>query len=88
MKEKLLKWAFELLLTKETAKKLVRTLNEKLKEHLVLSDGKAKAAGYLRDAMETISVYAEAISDDGRIGDDELEKVNAQTDALIDRYVK
>ena len=88
MKEKLLELAFEYLLTKDTAKKLVRTLNKKLQDRAALTDGKAKIAGYLRDTMETLAVYSGAVSDDGKISDAELEKINAQTDALIDRYVK
>ena len=88
MKEKLLQWAFEFLLTKETAKKLARTLNQKLQENAALSDGKQKVAGYLRDSMETIAAYSGAVADDGKISDEELEKINAQTDALIDKYLK
>jgi hypothetical protein len=88
MKDKLLALAFEFLLTKETAKKLVRKLNKKLAENAALDGGKAKVAGYLRDGMETLAVYSGAVSDDGKINDAELEKINAQTDALIDRYIK
>ena len=88
MKQKLLELAFEFLLTKETAKKLARTLNKKLAENAALDGGKAKYAGYLRDGMATLAVYSEAVADDGRISDAELEKINAQTDALIDKYIK
>ena len=88
MKDKLLELAFEFLLTKETAKKLVRTLNKKLAENTALDGGKAKFAGYLRDGMATLVIYSEAVADDGRINDAELETLNAQTDALIDKYMK
>ena len=88
MKAKLLSLALEFLLTKDTAKKLVRTLNAKLQEKAALSDGKAKIAGYLRDTMATLAVYSEAVSDDGKINYAELEKINAQTDALVDKYLK
>jgi len=88
MKEKLLEWAFEFLLTKDTAKKIARTLNQKLADNAALSDGKAKIAGYLRDGMATLAVYSAAVADDGKIGDEELAKINAQTDALIDTYIK
>ncbi len=88
MKDKLLALAFDFLLTKETAKKLVRKLNKKLADNAALDGGKAKFAGYLRDGMETLAVYSGAVSDDGKISDAELEKINAQTDALIDRYMK
>jgi len=88
MKAKLLSLALEFLLTKETAKKLIRTLNAKLQEIGSLSDGKVKVAGYLRDAMATAAVFADAVSDDGKISDDELAKINAQTDALVDKYIK
>ncbi len=88
MKEKLLSLAFEYLLTKETTKKLARLLNAKLQERAALSDGKAAVAGYLRDFMATGAVYSAAFADDGKISDDELAKINAQTDALIDKYVK
>ncbi len=88
MKEKLLELAFEYLLTKDTAKKLVRTLNKKLAASVSIDGGKAKYAGYLRDGMATLAVYSEAVADDGKISDAEQEKINAQTDALIDKYVK
>ena len=88
MKDKLLALAFEYLLTKDTAKKLARTLNKKLAESVAIDGGKAKYAGYLRDGMATLAVYSEAVADDGKINNAELEKINAQTDALIDRYVK
>lgn len=87
MKDKLLALAFEYLLTKETAKKLARKLNKKLQEVSALGDGKAKVAGYLRDFMATGAIYSEAFADDGKISDAELEKINAQTDALIDKYI-
>lgn len=88
MKEKLLELAFEYLLTKETAKKLARMLNKKLAASVAIDGGKAKYAGYLRDGMATLAAYSEAVADDGKISDAELEKINAQTDALIDKYVK
>ena len=88
MKDKLLALAFEFLLTKDTAKKLARTLNKKLAESVAIDGGKAKYAGYLRDGMATLAVYSEAVADDGRISDAELDKITAQTDALLDRYVK
>lgn len=86
MKEKLLEWAFEFLLTPETAKKLARKLNERLQKRAAMSDGKQKVAGYLRDFMATGAVYSEAVADDGKISDAELAKINAQTDSLIDKY--
>ena len=88
MKDKLLALAFEYLLTKDTAKKLVRSLNKKLAENTALDGGKARYAGYLRDAMATLAAYSEAVADDGKISDAELAKIDAQTDTLIDRYVK
>ena len=88
MKDKLLALAFEFLLTRETAKKLARTLNKKLAESVAIDGGKAKYAGYLRDGMATLAVYSESVADDGKISDAELEKINAQTDALIDKYIK
>ena len=88
MKDKLLALALEFLLTKETAKKLARTLNKKLAENAALDGGKAKFAGYLRDGMATLAVYSGAVSDDGKISDAELDTINAQVDALIDRYMK
>lgn len=88
MKEKLLELAFEYLLTPATAKKIARKLNSKLQEKAAMSDGKQKVAGYLRDFMATGAVYSESVADDGKISDAELEKINAQTDALIDKYFK
>lgn len=88
MKEKLLEWAFEFLLTKDVAKKLVHAFNSKLQEKAALSDGKAKIAGYLRDGMATLAVYSAAVADDGKISDAERAKIDAQTDALIDAYIK
>ena len=86
MKEKLLELAFEYLLTPAIAKKLARKLNEQLQAKASLADGKQKVAGYLRDFMATGAVYSEAVADDGKINDAELAKLNAQTDALIDKY--
>lgn len=88
MKEKLLEWAFEFLLTKDTAKKLAHTLNKKLQANAALSDGKQKVAGYLRDSMETVAVYSGAVADDGKISDEELAKLDAHVDAIIDKYIK
>ena len=86
MKEKLLEWAFEFLLTPETAKTLARKLNGMLQKRAAMSDGKQKVAGYLRDFMATGAVYSEAVANDGKISDAELAKINAQTDSLIDKY--
>ena len=88
MKEKLLELAFEYLLTPATAKKIARKINSKLQEKAAMSDGKQRVAGYLRDFMATGAVYSEAVADDGKISDAELEKINAQTDALVDKYFK
>lgn len=88
MKEKLLEWAFEYLLTKDIAKKLARSLNKKLQARAALTDGKVKVAGYLRDTMATLAVYSEAVADDGKISEAELEKINAQIDSIIDTYMK
>ncbi|MBQ4199125.1 MAG: hypothetical protein II649_04510 [Kiritimatiellae bacterium] len=87
MKEKLLEWAFEYLLTKETAKKLAHALNAKLAEKAALDGGKTRIAGYLRDGMATMAVYSGAVADDGKISEAELANLNAQTDALIDKYM-
>lgn len=88
MKQKMLEWAFEFLLTKDVAKKLVHAINRKLQEKAALPDGKQKIAGYLRDGMATLAAYSAAVSDDGRICDEELATINATTDALIDAYIK
>ena len=88
MKEKLFEFACEYLLTKDVAKKIVRTLNKKLQGKAALTDGKQRIAGYLRDTMATIAVYSDAVADDGKIEDAELEKINAQIDTLIDKYIK
>lgn len=86
MKEKLLELAFEYLLTPAIAKKIAHKLNATLQKRAAMSDGKQKVAGYLRDFMATGAVYSEAVSDDGKISDAELAKINAQADALIDKY--
>ncbi len=88
MKDKLLELAFEFLLTKETAKKLIRSLNKRLQANVALDGGKVRIAGYLRDGMATLAVYSEAVADDGKMSDAEIEKINAQTDALVDKYMK
>ena len=80
MKDKLLALALEFLLTKETAKKLADVAE--------IDGGKAKYAGYLRDGMATLAAYSGAVADDGKINAAELDKINAQVDALIDKYMK
>lgn len=87
MKDTLLALAFEFLLTKTTAKTLAHKLNKKLQERAALTDGKAKVAGYLRDFMATGAIYSEAVADDGKISEEELARINAQADALIDKYL-
>jgi len=86
MKEKLLKWALEYLLTPATVKKLIREANKRLQEKAALADGKQKIAGYLEDAMATAAAYAGAVSDDGKISDAELDIIDTRTDALVDKY--
>jgi hypothetical protein len=88
MKDKLLGWAFEFLLTKDTAKKLAHSLTKKLQEKAALTDGKQKIAGYLRDSMATVAVFSEAVADDGKISDAERAKIDTQVDSLIDKYIK
>ena len=88
MKEKLLGFALEYLLTKETAKKFARLLNAKLQAVAAVGDGKARIAGYLRDAMLTLATYSGAVADDGHISDAELAGLNEQTDTLIEKYMK
>ena len=69
--------------------RLMNPTEDVLEQRLAALDGgKAKYAGYLRDGMATLAVYSEAVADDGKISDAELEKINAQTDALIDKYIK
>ena len=88
MKDKLLELAFEYLLTKATAKKLIHTLTKRLQANVALDGGKVRIAGYLRDGMATLAVFSDAVADDGKISDAELAKIDAQLDSLVDKYMK
>ena len=87
MKDKLLKLALSLFLTKSNTKLLIRTANEKLAKTCNL-EGKEKYIGYTEDAMKEIALRAECLSDDGKIGADELARIIAFDDALVDKYWK
>ena len=87
MKDKLLKLALSLFLTKNNTKILIHTANERLAKVCNL-EGKEKYIGYTEDAMKEIALRAECLSDDGKIGDDELARINAFDDALVDKYWK
>ena len=87
MKDKLLKLALSLFLTKSNTKALIHAANERLAKMCNL-EGKEKYIGYTEDAMKEIALRAECLSDDGKIGEDELARINAFDDALVDKYWK
>ena len=87
MKEKLLNLALSLFLTKSSAKVLIHAVNERLAKVCNL-EGRETYIGYMEDAMKEIALRAECLSDDGKIGDDELARINALDDALVDKYWK
>lgn len=85
MKQKLLELAISLFLTKDNAKTLIHAVNERLANVCKLK-GKETYIGYTEDAMKELALRAECLSDDGVIGDDELARINAFDDALVDKY--
>lgn len=85
MKQKLLELALKLFLTKDNAKALVHAVNERLASVCKL-EGKEVYIGYTEDALKEIALRAECLSDDGLIGADELAKINAFDDSLVDKY--
>ena len=87
MKERLLKLALSLFLTKGNTKILIRAVNERLAKVCNL-EGKETYIGYTEDAMKEIALRAECLSDDGKICDAELARINAFDESLVDKYWK
>ena len=87
MKQKLLELALSLFLTKGNVKTLIRTANERLAK-MCNPEGKERYISYTEDAMKELAVRAESLSDDGKINDAELARINEFDCALVDKYWK
>lgn len=87
MKDKLLELAVKLFLTKNAAKTIIKAANERLAKVCNL-EGKEKYIGYTEDAMKELAIRAECLSDDGKINDAELARINEFDCALVDKYWK
>ena len=87
MKDKLLKLAISLFLTKSNTKVLIRAVNERL-ANVCNFEGKEKYIGFTEDAMKELAIRAECLSDDGKINDAELERINEFDCSLVDKYWK
>lgn len=82
----LVKWFVKRYVTNAAVKSAVHGMNKNFAEK-VRVDGKEKVISAANDASLCISVRLEGFADDGKIDDVELAKVNAQDDAVIDKYL-
>ena len=81
----LLKWLVSSLVTKERLKKGIRRANAKLAEKPI-DEAKAKTMGVGEDAARTLSLYLKGYADDGKIDEAERQEIDANDDALVDKY--
>lgn len=84
--KRLIKWIVKKYLTKEAIKEAIRRGNASL-AGVEVSEAKAKVIAVGNDVSETLAKYLAGYADDGRIDDAELAAVNAQTDAMVEKYV-
>lgn len=83
----LLKLLLSSLVTKERLKKGIRRANAKLAEKTI-DEAKAKAIGVGEDAANTLALYMKGYANDGKIDDAERAEIDANDDALVDKYWK
>lgn len=83
----LLCWLAKKLVTKSVIKSAIHAANNRL---AVAEAGERsqKVLAVGEDVSATTAVYLAAFADDGKMDADELKLVNAQADAMVDKYIK
>lgn len=85
--KKLLKWLVSSLVTKERLKKAIHKANAKLADKPV-DEANAKTIGVGEDAATTLALYMKGYANDCKIDDAERAEIDANDDALVDKYWK
>lgn len=85
MKE-LVKWLVKKYVTNEAVKSAVHGMNASFAAKVKV-EGKEKVADVANDVLACVSARLEGYSDDGRIDEAEMVAINAQDDALINKYL-
>lgn len=84
--KKLVKWFVKKYVTNEAVKSAVHGMNASFAAKVKV-EGKKKVVDAANDASRCIAVRLEGYADDGRIDEAELDAINAQDDAVIDKYL-
>lgn len=84
--KKLVKWLVKKYVTNEAVKSAVHGMNASFAAKVKV-EGKEKVADVANDVLACVSARIEGYSDDGRIDEAEMVAINAQDDALINKYL-
>lgn len=82
----LIKWFVKHYVSRDTLKAAIHAANESLAK-IEVDEAKAKVMDVANDVSGTVGAYLTGYADNGRIDPDELDAVNAQCDAVVDKYV-
>ena len=82
----LVKWFVKRYLTNAAVKDAVHRMNASFAAKVKV-EGKEKVIGAANDASACVAARLEGFSDDGKIDEAELAAINAQDDAVIDKYL-
>lgn len=82
----LLKWLVKKFVTRDALKSAIHELNRKVAEKSA-PDRARQIMGYGEDAAALTAAYLKAYADDGQVDDAERANIDAQCDALVDKYV-
>ena len=84
--KKLVKWFVKKYVTNEAVKNAVHGMNASCAAKVKV-EGKEKVVDAANDVSRCVAVRLEGFADDGRIDEAELDAINAQDDAIIDKYL-
>ena len=82
----LIKWIVKHYVSKDTLKAAIHAANENL-ANVEVDEAKRKVVSVANDVSDVVGVYLTGFADNGRIDPGELDAVNAQCDAVVDKYV-
>lgn len=84
--KKLVKWFVKKYVTNEAVKNAVHVMNKSFADKVKV-EGKEKVVDVANDVSTCVSARLEGYSDDGKIDADELERINAVDDKIVDKYL-
>lgn len=84
--KKLVKWFVKKYVTNEAVKNAVHSMNATFAERVKV-EGKKKVVDAANDVSRCVAARLESFADDGRIDEAELDAINSQDDAIIDKYL-